>query len=48
LGKKRHVAENCVQSCLRESRTGTDKIPVVGILWRGNGTVQKGSLQGCS
>ncbi|KRY62675.1 hypothetical protein T11_905, partial [Trichinella zimbabwensis] len=48
LGKKRHVAENCVQSCLTESRPGTDKIQVVWILWKGNGTGQKKSLQRCS
>ncbi|KRY96565.1 hypothetical protein T11_14830, partial [Trichinella zimbabwensis] len=48
LGGKRHVAEKCVQSCLGERRPKTDKILVVWILWRGNGTVQKGSLQGCS
>ncbi|KRY97325.1 hypothetical protein T11_10079 [Trichinella zimbabwensis] len=35
---KRHVAEIWVQSCLRESRTRSDEIQVVCILWRRNGT----------
>ncbi|KRY99555.1 hypothetical protein T11_3070 [Trichinella zimbabwensis] len=41
LGIKQHVAEICVQSCLRESRPRSDKIQVVWILWKGNGTGQK-------
>ncbi|KRY94983.1 hypothetical protein T11_17783, partial [Trichinella zimbabwensis] len=48
LWRKRHVVEKCVQSCLGESRPGTDKILVVCILWRRNGMLQKGSLHGCS
>ncbi|KRY96401.1 hypothetical protein T11_14290 [Trichinella zimbabwensis] len=39
--RKRHVAEICLQSCLRESRPRSDKIQVVWILWKGNGTGQK-------
>ncbi|KRZ66705.1 hypothetical protein T10_3316 [Trichinella papuae] len=46
--RKRYVVEKRVQSCLGESCSGPDKILVVRILCRGNGTVQKGSLLGCS
>ncbi|KRY99299.1 hypothetical protein T11_8486, partial [Trichinella zimbabwensis] len=48
LWRKRHVVEKCVQSFLLESRPSTDKILVVCILWRGDGTGPKGSLQDCS
>ncbi|KRY94116.1 hypothetical protein T11_11588, partial [Trichinella zimbabwensis] len=48
LGRKRHVVEKCVQSCLRESRTRSDKILVVWILWKGDGTGRKEGLQECS
>ncbi|KRY94146.1 hypothetical protein T11_449, partial [Trichinella zimbabwensis] len=48
LWRKRHVVEKCVQSCLGESRPGTAKILVVWILWSGDGTGSKGSLQDCS
>ncbi|KRY97779.1 hypothetical protein T11_17289 [Trichinella zimbabwensis] len=45
LWRKQHVAEKCVQSCLRESRPVSAKIQVVWILWKGNGTGLKGSVQ---
>ncbi|KRY98885.1 hypothetical protein T11_12427 [Trichinella zimbabwensis] len=48
LWRKRHMAEKCVQSCLMESRPGSDKIEVVWILWRGDGTGPKEGLQDCS
>ncbi|KRY99554.1 hypothetical protein T11_9101 [Trichinella zimbabwensis] len=48
LRRKWHLAEKCVQSCLGESRPGKDKIVVVWILWRRNGTGLKKSLQFCS
>ncbi|KRZ66704.1 hypothetical protein T10_319 [Trichinella papuae] len=46
--RKRHMLLKGVESCLGESRPMRHPILMVWTLWRGNGTVQKGSLHGCS
>ncbi|KRY97617.1 hypothetical protein T11_8734 [Trichinella zimbabwensis] len=47
-GEKTALGGKMGATLFGESLPGTDKIQVVWILWRENGTVQKGSLQGSS